>query len=223
MSTATTYAALRSLGAPFVTTGEAAAALRTSTSAASRSLATLARQGLVRRVRRGLWDVAAERVDPRRAIGELTRPYPAYVSFTSALASRGAIDQIPREIAVASLARPHRVRTALGTYAIHRLPPELFGGFEEVAGVRLATVEKAIFDHSYVTTVSGSAGRRLPELDLPAGFSRRRIDGWVARIRSPRLKTLVTAAVDRVLEHAEHEDRPRHASRARPATRLTGR
>lgn len=130
----------------------------------------------------------------------------------ASLASDGAIDQIPREISVASLARPHRTRTALGTYAIHRLPPELFGGFEETGGVRVATVEKAIFDHCYVTTASGSTGGRLPELDLPTGFSRRRIDAWIARIRSPRLKTLVTAAVDRALEHAEYEDRPRRAT-----------
>lgn len=207
MSSATTYAALRRLGAPIVTTGEAAAALRTSQSAASRSLATLARQGLVRRIRRGLWSMAAEPIDPRRLMAELTRPYPAYLSFSSALATHGAIDQIPREMGVASLGRPHRARTTLGTYAIHRLPPELFGGYEDLNGVPIATVEKAIFDHCYVACASGSPGRRLPELDLPPNFSGHRIDVWTAKIRSARLRTLVKSAVARVLEHAEREDR----------------
>jgi predicted transcriptional regulator of viral defense system len=48
-------------------------------------------------------------------VAELTRPFPAYVSFQSALAARGAIDQIPRESAVASLDKPHRVETTLAT------------------------------------------------------------------------------------------------------------
>lgn len=217
MSNATTYAALRRLGAPLITTGEAAAALRISASSASRSLAALARQGLVRRVRRGLWDIAAERIDPRHAIGELTRPFPAYVSFDSALAARGAIDQIPREIRVASLGRPRRVTTSAGSYRIHRLPPELFGGAEELDGVQVATVEKAIFDQAYVAAVHGLRGRLLPELDLPAGFSRRRLDALTRKIGSARLRTLVTRSIGAILEHAEREDRPRRRRRRRSA------
>lgn len=194
-----------------MTTGEAAAALRVSGSSASRSLRTLARQGLLRRIRQGLWVVAPEPLDPRAIVTELTRPFPAYVSFQSALAARGAIDQVPREINVASLAKPKRVETTIGTYLIHRLPPELFGGFEELDGIALATFEKAIFDYFYVACASGHPDRRLPELDLPANFARKQVDGWVGRIRSPRLRTLVTVAVARALERAEYES-PRSSS-----------
>lgn len=209
MSAAATYAALRRVSSPLLTTEEAAAALRTSHSAASRSLRTLSAQGLVRRIRHGLWSVASSPIDPRSIVAELTRPFPAYVSFQSALAAHGAIDQIPREISVASLDKPRRIETTLATYAIHRLPPELFGGFAERNGVSLATVEKAIFDSFYVACASGDPDRRLPELDLPADFSNKRLDGWVARIRSARLRALVSAAIARALKHAEHEDRPR--------------
>ena len=206
MSGAAIYATLRRLAVPVLTTEEAASALRTSSSAASRALRTLAAQGLVRRIRHGLWAVGPEPLDPRAVVTELTRPFPAYVSFQSALAARGAIDQIPHEISVASLAKPKRVETTIGTYLIHRLPPELFGGFEEHDGVAVAMVEKAIFDYFYVACASGHPGRRLPELDLPADFSRKQADGWVERIRSPRLRTLVRVAVARALEHAEYED-----------------
>lgn len=209
MSSAATYAALRRVSSTLLTTEEAAAALRTSHSAASRSLRTLSAQGLVRRIRHGLWSLATSPIDPRSIVAELTRPFPAYVSFQSALAAHGAIDQIPREISVASLDKPRRVETTLATYAIHRLPPELFGGFEERGGVALATVEKAIFDYFYVACASGDPDRRLPELDLPAHFSRKRLDGWVPGIRSARLRALTTAAIARALEHADHEDRPR--------------
>jgi len=200
------YTRLRSLDAPVITTGEAAAALRVSDSSASRTLRTLATQGLLRRIRQGLWAVDGRERDPRSVAADLTRPYPAYISFQSALAARGVIDQIPREFGVASLGKPKRVQTSLGTYAVHRLPPELFGDFEEKDGVALATVEKALFDALYVACASGHPDRRLPELDLPADFSPKKVHAWIKRIASARLRTLVEAAVRRALEHAEYED-----------------
>ena len=172
MSAAAAYAALRTLRAPVVTTGEAAAALHVSDSSASRTLRTLTERGLLRRIRQGIWLVAPDAPPPGSIIGELTRPFPAYVSFQSALAMRGAIDQIPREITIASLGKPRRIRTTLGTYRVHHLPPALFGGSEERGGVALATAEKALFDSCYVACASGHPDRRLPELDLRASFSR---------------------------------------------------
>lgn len=207
MSAAETYAQLRRLGTRVLTTGEASAALRTSQSAASRSLRQLEAKGLARRVRFGLWVIGDEQVDPRTLVPEITRPFPAYVSFASALAAHGAIDQIPREITVASLAKTRRVRTRFGTYDIHRLPPELFGGFDERDGVALASVEKAVLDYFYVACASGHPDRRLPELDLPATFSEKDLRRWIARIASARLRTLVAYAVGRALEHAEREER----------------
>ena len=57
-----------------------------------------------------------EAVDPRRLADEVTRPYPAYISFASTLNFHQLIDQLPRDIAVASLDRSgieHAVRRAL--------------------------------------------------------------------------------------------------------------
>src|SRR5437879_857299 len=203
MSAAATYAALRRIGARTLTTGEAAAALGTAQSAASRSLADLARKGLTRRVRHGLWIIGDEPVDPRALVSELTRPFPAYISFASALAAQGAIDQIPRDITVASLAKSRRVHTPLATYDIHRLPPVLFGGYVDREGVRLATVEKAIVDYFYVASASGHPKRRLPELDLAADFKDDAVTHWIERIPSRRLRTLVRTAVTDALAHAE--------------------
>jgi predicted transcriptional regulator of viral defense system len=208
VSAATAYAKLRELGAPTLTTAEAAAALRVSTSSASRALHTLAQRGLAAPVRHGLWTLLPGAEDPRRLAPEITRPYPAYVSFASALAARGVIDQIPREIALASTGRPKRVRTRQATFVVHRVPATLFGGFEDRDGVPLATAEKALFDFQYVTAASGKTRERLPELDLPASFSRREVDRWVGRIPSPRLRRLVADRVERALAHAEYEDGP---------------
>src|SRR5439155_21804429 len=91
------FAKLREIGAPTVTTRDAAAALRISTSSASRALRTLAQRGLARQIRHGLWSLADRPADPRLLAGEITRPHPADISLGSALAAHGVIDQIPLE------------------------------------------------------------------------------------------------------------------------------
>ena len=202
MSSASVFAKLREIGAPTVTTREAAAALRISTSSASRALRTLAQRGLARQIRHGLWSLADRPADPRLLAGEITRPHPAYISFASALAAHGVIDQIPREISLASTGRPKRVKTSQGIFVVHRVPPGLFGGYDLKDGVSIATPEKALFDFVYVSQASGRTRQRLPELDLPASFSRREVDGWIKRISSPRLRELVNNGVKRALQHA---------------------
>ena len=202
MSSASVFAKLREIGAPTVTTREAAAALRVSTSYASRALRTLAERGLARRIRHGLWSLADRSVDPRLLADEITRPHPAYISFASALAAHGVIDQIPREIALASTGRAKRVKTSQGIFVVHRVPPRLFGGYDLKNGVAMATPEKALFDFVYVSQASGRTRQRLPELDLPRSFSRGEIEVWIKRISSPRLRELVTKEVERVLKHA---------------------
>ena len=202
MSAASVFAKLREIGAPTVTTREAAAALRISTSSASRALRTLAQRGLARQIRHGLWSLADRPADPRLLAGEITRPHPAYISFASALAAHGVIDQIPREISLALTGRPKRVKTSQGFFVVHRVPPGLFGGYDLKDGVSIATPEKALFDFVYVSQASGRTRQRLPELDLPASFSRREVDGWIKRISSPRLRELVNNGVKRALQHA---------------------
>src|SRR2546428_9105733 len=191
VTAAASYSRLRALRSPVITTGEAAAALRVSTSAASRSLRTLAEQGLAQRIRYGLWSLAPEPIDPRRLASEITRPYPSYVSFESALSAHGMIDQLPRDISLASLDRAKRVKTSFATYVVRHLPPELFGGYEEQTGIPLATPEKALFDHFYVAYASAHPRRRLPELELPDGFSWAGVRKWLNRIRSASLRRRV--------------------------------
>jgi predicted transcriptional regulator of viral defense system len=195
------FAVLDRLG-PSITTGEAAAALHVSVSQASRFLRSLEENGLARRVRYGLWIVGSDPVDPRALIEEITRPYPAYVSFTSALSAHGMIDQVPREISVASLDSAKRVTTELGTYAVHHLPPELFGGWVERAGVKLARPEKALFDLAYVSAAHAGRPRRIPELELPADFDRAEVDRWLTHIESPRLRTLTSRGLRYALNRA---------------------
>ncbi len=199
------YGDLSRMGRKIVTTREAAARWRTAQGTAGRRLRGMEEAGLVRRLRRGLWALDAG-IEPFVVPPFLTAPFPAYVSFWSALSRHGLIEQIPRQISVASLDRARRISTSVGTYTIHHLAPELFGGYEgsEEIGY-LATPEKALFDTVYVRAAAGSRAF-FPELSLPSDFDGAQVKEWTARIESPRLRTLVSRRLRDVQRHASRED-----------------
>lgn len=201
MKTIDALGELQRLGRPVIERGEAIARLGVSPSRASNILRSLEEAGLVSRLGHGLWLVKRD-ADPFVVPPYLTSPLPAYVSLWSALARHGMIEQIPRQIFVASLDRSRTVQTPLATYSIHHLAPEVFGGFTGTSDSGyIATPEKALFDAIYLR-----AARRgrvyLPELELPETFARDELKHWVGRITSSRLKTMVERAVDNLLNQS---------------------
>jgi len=153
------------------------------------------------RLRHGLWALDSD-VDPFSVPPYLTAPFPAYVSFWSALARHDMVEQIPRQIFVASVDRTRRVSTAIGTYSIHHLAPELFDGYRgsEESGY-LATPEKALFDTVYIRAPR-SARVYFPELSLQENFDERQVEEWIQRIATPRLRTLVSRGLTEALRRA---------------------
>ncbi len=215
MTTASDYGHLLRIKRPVITTSEAAAVWQTTQRTAGRRLRAMDEGGLVRRLRRGLWALDVE-VPPFAIAPFLTAPFPAYVSFSSALSRHQMIEQIPRQISVASLDRAKRITTTLGTYEIHHLTPEVFGGYEgsEESGY-LATPEKALFDAVYVRAASSSRAF-FPELTLTAGFETDQIKKWTERIESARLRTLVSRRLRQVIKGASRE---RSSSASAPQSR----
>ncbi|MBI2374219.1 MAG: hypothetical protein HYV07_09480 [Deltaproteobacteria bacterium] len=197
MKASEAYADLRRFGKPVVTTEEVAARLRATLSAASRILAGLSSAGLVLALRRGLWSLDLQ-IDPLALPEYLTAPHPSYVSLQSALYFHDAISQIPRVVYVASLGRPRRVTTSIGTYSIHRFPPELFGGFATMGEppVHLASPEKALVDLLYLSNVKSRLFAGLPELELPPRFRVREARRWVAAIPAPYRRVMVQKRLD---------------------------
>lgn len=186
---------------PIMKTREAAVRLGLTISRASQLLRSLERSGLARRLRRGLWALPSD-VDPFRIPQYLTSPFPAYVSLWSALARHSMIEQVPRQIYVASLDRTRKVLTTVGTYSIHHIAPELFDGYEGTDEVGyLATPEKALFDTVYLLTPRGGQ-ILLPELELPEGFQEDKLEEWTRRVARPRLRTLVSSGVADVMAGA---------------------
>lgn len=192
------YADLRRMDRPVLSTAEAGARWGTGRRTTDYRLKGMEESGLVRRLRPGLWTLDAD-LQAFALAPYLTAPYPAYVSFWSALAHHGLIEQLPRRISVASLCPARTIKTAIGSYEVHQLAPELFGGYSgaERDGY-VAAPEKAIFDTVYVRTAAG--GRAFfTELHLSRDFDRREVERWVDRIESPRLRTLVARRTREVL------------------------
>ncbi len=204
MTTLDSYSDLLGLEQPVVSTRDAAARWQKTQQVAGQRLRKMEESGLVRRLRRGLW-VLASKAEPVVIAPYLTSPYPAYVSFWSALAEHGMFEQIPRVISVASTARSQRISTEVGEFQVHHLAPELFGGFEGSADRGyMATAEKALFDTVYVRTAAGSRPS-FPELTLPRRFVKNRLREWTDRIESKRLRTLVARHLRATLREADRE------------------
>lgn len=213
MSAVRALETLRGLGRPIVRTGEAAAVLGTSSSNASHLLASLEEAGSVMRVTPGRWSVFG-RPAPHVVASWLTDPYPSYVSLYTALSRRGLIAQIPRTIYVVSLARTKIVKTPVGTYSVHRLPPELFGGYEDRGDERMATAEKAVFDTLYLARARGRRFSHLTEVELPASFRPAVLHEWAAKIDDPRVRSFVETRIDDFVGRAQRPVRSQPDKRA---------
>lgn len=202
MSATSDLASLRAMGRPFVRTRDAAVRLGLSTSATSHLLARLSGAGVVQPIRRGLWAIADD-ADPMELATWVTAPYPSYVSLWSAAHAHGMLAQIPRETHVVSLGRPGRVSTPLGTLVVHRIAPEVFGGFEtRTDGIALATPTKAVFDLAYLSATYGRRFRLLPELELGRRYRPRDARAWASRIPSARIRTITLDRIRAIEEGA---------------------
>jgi predicted transcriptional regulator of viral defense system len=198
------FADLRRFRKPVFTTEDAAVRLRASLSAASRILSRLASSGLVKSLRRGLWSTNID-TEPFALPEHLTAPFPAYVSLQSALYFHGMISQVPQLVYVASLGRTRRITTSIGSYSIHHLGPEFFGGYQTDAKteIKMAAPEKALLDVLYLAAARSRLFTRLPELELPRTFSVRQCRRWIAKIPAAYRRQMVASRFDAILAHGK--------------------
>lgn len=209
MNAASALAHLRGLDKPVVTTNDVTLALGVERSAATQTLKRLAAEGLLKKIRHGLW--ALDPALDRLVLPEyLTSPLPSYVSFQSALYLRGMVSQVPEVIYVASLAQTRRVRTTLGAFSIHRLAPTFFGGYETLkeSGIRLATPEKALLDTLYLGPTRSRMFAHLPEIEIPKGFDRGQAQEWIERIPPGPRRASVEQRLDRLLRPHRRPAKP---------------
>ncbi len=195
---------LRRLGTPVFETRDAGALLEVTPANANIILRRLADQDLITHLARGRWLMGGSL--PRFALPELiSAPYPAYVSMQSALFHHGLIEQIPAVIYAATLGKPRRVNTPLGTISFHRLPAELFLGFEiEADGSKVATAEKGLFDTLYLAPARSRLFARLPELEIPPQFRWPQLHEFAALVKFARRRV----HIERRIEELEQNRAP---------------
>ena len=176
---------LRTLAAPVVESRDIAALLQVSTSNATTILRRLARKGMIVHLSRGRW-LVNERIDHLALPELISAPYPAYVSLQSALFQHGLIEQIPSVLYAVTPARPRRLQTPLGTISFHRMPPELFNGFElsRRSDAKVATPEKALFDMLYLAPGRSRLFSNQPELTIPRRFQWERLKEYTKLVKS---------------------------------------
>jgi len=195
---------LRTLAAPVVETRDVTALLQVSTNNATAILRRLARRGMIVHLSRGRW-LVNENID-RLALPELIlAPYPAYISLQSALFHHGLIEQIPSVVYAITLARPRRLRTPMGTISFHRVPPELFKGFELLSGsnTKIATPEKALFDLFYLAPGRSRLFSNQPELTIPRRFQWQRLKEFTNLVKSSSRRAYIAERI-RALRAAQH-------------------
>ena len=196
---------LRMLDAPVVETRDVAALLQVSASNATTILRRLAHEGLVLHLSRGRW-LVNENIDQLALPELISAPYPAYVSLQSALFHHGIIEQIPSVIYAVTLARPRRVETPRGTISFHRMPPELFKGFELAArsDAKIATPEKALFDLLYLAPGRSRVFSKLPELAIPRHFQWQRLKEYTQLVQSAGRRSFIAERIKAIRSAASN-------------------
>jgi predicted transcriptional regulator of viral defense system len=187
---------LRALAAPVVETRDVAALLQVSSSNATTILRRLAEKRMITHLSRGRW-LVNENID-RLALPELiSAPYPAYVSLQSALFQHGLIEQVPSVLYAVTTARPRRLRTPLGTVSFHRVPPELFTGFELTSrsDAKVATPEKALFDMLYLAPGRSRLFSEQPELTIPRRFHWEYLKEYAKLVKAPGRQAYIAGRI----------------------------
>jgi predicted transcriptional regulator of viral defense system len=182
---------IQNLGVPSFETRDVSALLQVTPANASVLLSRLASRGFVQRLARGRWLLGGEA--GRGQLAEhVSAPSPAYVSLQSALFRHGLIEQVPEVLYAVTLGRARRVKTPSGAVSLHRMPPELFGGYDTAEdGANVATPEKALFDLFYLAPTRSRLFVRLPEIELPRSFRWGKLSGWAKRIAGKSRRSFV--------------------------------
>lgn len=187
---------LQKLGAPVVESRDVAALLQVSASNATTILRRLGAGGMIVHLSRGRWLI--DKSIDRLVLPELiSAPHPAYISLQSALFHHGLIEQIPAIVYAVTPARPRQFRTPMGTISFHRMPPELFTGFElsPQSDAKIAIPEKALFDLLYLAPGRSRLFSKLPELSIPRGFQWQRLREYTQSVKSSGRRTFIAEQV----------------------------
>jgi hypothetical protein len=103
---------------------------------------------------------------------------------------------VPQMTYVVSLDRARIVDVKPQPFSIHKMAPEVFGGFETIdSGAYVATAEKALFDVFYLSGTRTHFFASLPELEFPEVFDFKEMDRWADRIPVGHMRARVASKI----------------------------
>lgn len=127
------------------------------------TLNRLTKSGLLRRLKRGVYEIEFSENRLEEIANQLY--FPSYISFESALAIYGIIDQIPYTLTFATSKKSKKMVLSNREIEYRQIKKELFFGYQLKNRVLIAEPEKALLDQIYLYSL-GKASVNFKEWDF---------------------------------------------------------
>ncbi|MEW6405399.1 MAG: type IV toxin-antitoxin system AbiEi family antitoxin domain-containing protein [Chloroflexota bacterium] len=127
------------------------------------TLNRLVNYGVLKRLRRGVYQVAMQTANLPGIANQLV--YPSYLSFESALSRYGILSQVPYILTFATSQRSRQLTLGNTIVEFRQLKRELFFGYTLQNKLYVAEAEKALLDQLYMVT-RGLSSLALEDLEL---------------------------------------------------------
>ncbi|PIZ47029.1 hypothetical protein COY29_05735 [Candidatus Woesebacteria bacterium CG_4_10_14_0_2_um_filter_39_14] len=141
------------------------------------TLNRLVKQGILTRLKRGIYQLSLSAIDVKRIANQLY--YPSYLSFESALSDYGLLSQIPFTQTFATTRKSKKMTIWKTEVEFTQIKKDLFFGYTLDKGIYIAEPEKALLDELYLI----SRGKRtldIKELDL-GKIDKKKFDQYAKR------------------------------------------
>lgn len=154
---------LRALGKPYFTIADFEKILGLKKESLYIALNRLVKSGLLRRLKRGVYEIAFSEGEIEEIANQLY--YPSYLSFESALSRYGIMDQIPYTLTFATPQKSKKIILDGIEVEFRQIKRILFFGYLSQDKILIAEPEKAFLDQIYLFSL-GKALVNFKEWDL---------------------------------------------------------
>ena len=154
---------LRGFNKPYFTVADLEKILEMKRDSLYVTLNRLVKDGVLIRLRRGVYQPEFQSLELERTANELY--YPSYLSFESALSRYGILSQIPYTLTFATNRRSKKILLRDREVEYRQLKKEYFFGYKLENGIYIAEPEKAVLDQLYMIN-KGKASSDISEWSL---------------------------------------------------------
>lgn len=154
---------LRGFNKPYFTVADLEKILEMRRDSLYVTLNRLVKDGVLIRLRRGVYQPEFQGLELERTANELY--YPSYLSFESALSRYGILSQIPYTLTFATYRRSKKILLRDREVEYRQLKKEYFFGYKLEKGLYIAEPEKAVLDQLYMIS-KGKASSEISEWSL---------------------------------------------------------